>query len=124
MSISELEKDVLAQEAAVKQAIEAADGRFFIDITDSVCALDFNGYAVRNERDGSRFSVEFKENPVEVSVDDFVRYQFHYSDDALALEEKYEVDYLRDAQAKAMERIKDWYMFCVCGSGNDDSLSM
>jgi DNA-binding XRE family transcriptional regulator len=105
--LNQLKKDVEDHKALVVQLIEDSE-KFTISITDNVCALCFKQYAKSENWDVNNFEINFDDaNNVGVSRNDFITYQFQFSDRALELEGKYVdfIDELRDAQDDAIDEI-------------------
>ena len=96
----------------IKKIIEQVDGLYSIKITDHVCALDFEKYAINGKASwndaGTEFTVDFDDaKNVNVSLEDFIKYQMQYNDDAIALEEEFadDINDLRDAQSDFLDEL-------------------
>lgn len=101
---SELKADIEKQVDAIKKELET-NKDLTIAITDSLCALDFKKYAETETWEGNSFEIFFiNTQAVEVTKEDFLRYQFQYTPLAIELEDKYSdnIDELRDAQQDVM----------------------
>ncbi|SUB82014.1 Uncharacterised protein [Pragia fontium] len=98
--LKHLYDDVDKQTESIKRLLEPFD-RYFIEITDYLCALHFKKYAKSVIWSSDEFEINFTDaKKVEVSKVDFIEYQFMYTDEAKKLEEEYGayLDDLRDAQ--------------------------
>lgn len=96
-----LQSDITKQSNAISALLTKKDR--FIKIYDHLSALEFKNYAESEEwsENGAEFDIEFHHpEKVKVTDQDFIKYHLHYSDFALALEEKYadKIDDLREEQ--------------------------
>ena len=100
-------------------------GALTIQITDHVCAIDFQEYASVVNNSDEAFDITFEDaDRVEVSLEDFVKYQFQYTEEALEIEAKYadRIDELRELQAECQQEV--CYIFAPAHVvSNDDSIT-
>lgn len=107
--LNELANDVETQKQLAIKAMGSTK-EMTIKITDELCAVCFKKYAkeeVWNEK-GNEFQITFEDSDsVAVSKEDFLEYQFQFTDFAIGLENKYAnyIDELREAQRDAAESL-------------------
>jgi len=100
-----IEEAVSTQIKAVELALKN-NRELTIAITDNVCALDFKAYATKEDWSDNEFEIAFKDvENVPVSKEDFIKYNFQYTDLALEIEDIFSgcLDSLRDAQQSAQD---------------------
>ena len=119
-----MKQSVYRQKAHCIDRLNSLDA-LTIQITGNVCAIDFQAYAsVVNNRD-TEFDITFEDaDHVEVSLEDFVKYQFQYTEEALEIEAKYadRIDELRELQAECQQEV--CYIFAPAHVvSNDDSIT-
>jgi len=105
--LNKLYKAVNRQADYIRKLLESKD-KLTIEITDYVCALDFKEYAKSESWDGNNFEINFEDVAnVEVSKEDFIRYQFLYTDLAVETEDEFDdyINELRDAQQDAGDEL-------------------
>lgn len=108
--LNELHEDVKKKQTELVISAIKENPALTIEITDNICALDFKKYAkdeIWNGK-GTEFEINFDDaNAVQVSKEDFIKYQFQYTDFAIELEEKYSeyINELRDYQRDAAEEL-------------------
>lgn len=102
-----IEEAVATQTKAVELALKNNDS-LSIAITDNVCALDFRAYAIKENWEDNEFEIAFEDaENVPVSKEDFIKYNFQYTDLALEIEDNFSecLDELRDAQQDAQDEL-------------------
>lgn len=107
--LNEIQKSVQKQIEDITLLLKN-DVTLSIKIIDNVCALDFKDYAKKEEWNdlGNEFEITFEDsNNVIVSKEDFIKYQFQYTDFALEIEKKFSdyIDELRDLQQDAAREL-------------------
>ena len=103
-----LQNAVHEQAQDVRQILEKAGGRYFIEIKDNLCAICFKKYAKRFENTSTEFKVVFDDaKNVEVSLKHFLNYHFFFTETARYIESTFgdEIDSLRDLQNDEIEKL-------------------
>lgn len=119
-----MKQSVYRQKAHCIDRLNSLDA-LTIQITDNVCAIDFEAYASVVNKSDTEFDITFEDaDRVEVSLEDFVKYQFQYTEEALEIEAKYadRIDELRELQAECQQEV--CYIFAPAHVvSNDDSIT-